>query len=197
MLIEERKTNTNSSYKLLFGDPILGELMSRINSANIGLGYALEAYYEEHSTIDGIVWKEKVDVGEKKKIEPDMMYDDGEFLHIGEVKMGVDFDTKKSKSEILNLHKLKKHFEDIGKKVKLYFISHLAMNEKAMIKGLKGNATSDINLLTGEMFCSWLGADYKEFNETVTPKDHIVKNIIYGYNIFKDAMIRFGLEDKL
>ena len=197
MLIEERKTNTNSSYKLLFGDPTLGELMSRINSANIGLGYALEAYYEEHSTIDGIVWKEKVDVGEKKKIEPDMMYDDGEFLHIGEVKMGVDFDTKKSKSEILNLHKLKKHFEDIGKKVKLYFISHLAMNEKAMIKGLKGNATSDINLLTGEMFCSWLGADYKEFNETVTPKDHIVKNIIYGYNIFKDAMIRFGLEDKL
>ena len=197
MLIEERKTNTNSSYKLLFGDSILGELMSRINSANIGLGYALEAYYEEHSTIDGIVWKEKVDVGEKKKIEPDMMYDDGEFLHIGEVKMGVDFDTKKSKSEILNLHKLKKHFEDIGKKVKLYFISHLAMNEKAMIKGLKGNATSDINLLTGEMFCSWLGADYKEFNETVTPKDHIVKNIIYGYNIFKNAMIRFGLEDKL
>ena len=66
-----------------------------------------------------------------------------------------------------------------------------------MIKGLKGNATSDINLLTGEMFCSWLGADYKEFNETVTPKDHIVKNIIYGYNIFKNAMIRFGLEDKL
>ena len=197
MLIEERKTNTNSSYKLLFGDPTLGELMSRINSANIGLGYALEAYYEEHSTIDGIVWKEKVDVGEKKKIEPDMMYDDGEFLHIGEVKMGVDFDTKKSKSEILNLHKLKKHFEDIGKKVKLYFISHLAMNEKAMIKGLKGNATSDINLLTGEMFCSWLGADYKKFNETVTPKDHIVKNIIYGYNIFKNAMIRFGLEDKL
>ena len=197
MLIEERKTNTNSSYKLLFGDPTLGELMSRINSANIGLGYALEAYYEEHSTIDGIVWKEKVDVGEKKKIEPDMMYDDGEFLHIGEVKMGVDFDTKKSKSEILNLHKLKKHFEDIGKKVKLYFISHLAMNEKAMIKGLKGNATPDINLMTGEMFCSWLGADYKEFNETVTPKDHIVKNIIYGYNIFKDAMIRFGLEDKL
>ena len=87
MLIEERKTNTNSSYKLLFGDSILGEFMSRINSANIGLGYALEAYYEEHSTIDGIVWKEKVDVGEKKKIEPDMMYDDGEFLHIGEVKM--------------------------------------------------------------------------------------------------------------
>ena len=197
MLIEERKTNTNSSYKLLFGDPTLGELMSRINSANIGLGYALEAYYEEHSTIDGIVWKEKVDVGEKKKIEPDMMYDDGEFLHIGEVKMGVDFDTKKSKSEILNLHKLKKHFEDIGKKVKLYFISHLAEDEEAMKKGLKGNATSDINLLTGEMFCSWLGADYKEFNETVTPKDHIVKNIIYGYNIFKDAMIRFELEDKL
>ena len=197
MLIEERKTNTNSSYKLLFGDPTLGELMSRINSANIGLGYALEAYYEEHSTIDGIVWKEKVDVGEKKKIEPDMMYDDGEFLHIGEVKMGVDFDTKKSKSEMNNLHKLKKHFEDIGKKVKLYFTSHLAMNEKAMIKGLKGNATSDINLFTGEMFCSWLGADYKEFNETVTPKDHIVKNIIYGYNIFKNAMIKFGLEDKL
>ena len=197
MLIEERKTNTNSSYKLLFGDPILGELMSRINSANIGLGYALEAYYEEHSTIDGIVWKEKVDVGEKKKIEPDMMYDDGEFLHIGEVKMGVDFDTKKSKSEMNNLHTLKKHFEKIGKKVKLYFTSHLAMNEKAMIKGLKGNATSDINLFTGEMFCSWLGADYKKFNETVTPKDHIVKNIIYGYNIFKDTMIRFGLEDKL
>ena len=197
MLIEERKTNTNSSYKLLFGDPTLGELMSRINSANIGLGYALEAYYEEHSTIDGIVWKEKVDVGEKKKIEPDMMYDDGEFLHIGEVKMGVDFDTKKSKSEILNLHKLKKHLEDIGKKVKLYFISHLAEDEEAMKKGLKGNATPDINLLTGEMFCSWLGADYKEFNETVTPKDHIVKNIIYGYNIFKDAMIRFELEDKL
>ena len=197
MLIEERKTNINSSYKLLFGDPTLGELMSRINSANIGLGYALEAYYEEHSTIDGIVWKEKVDVGEKKKIEPDMMYDDGEFLHIGEVKMGVDFDTKKFKSEILNLHKLKKHFEDIGKKVKLYFISHLAEDEEAMKKGLKGNATLDINLLTGEMFCSWLGADYKEFNETVTPKDHIVKNIIYGYNIFKDAMIRFELEDKL
>ena len=197
MLIEERKTNTNSSYKLLFGDPILGELMSRINSANIGLGYALEAYYEEHSTIDGIVWKEKVDVGEKKKIEPDMMYDDGEFLHIGEVKMVVDFDTKKSKSEILNLHKLKKHFEDIGKKVKLYFISHLAEDEEAMKKGLKGNATPDINLLTGEMFCSWLGADYEEFNETVTPKDHIVKNTIYCYNIYKDAMIRFGLEDKL
>ena len=197
MLIEERKTNINSSYKLLFGDPTLGELMSRINSANIGLGYALEAYYEEHSTIDGIVWKEKVDVGEKKKIEPDMMYDDGEFLHIGEVKMGVDFDTKKSKSEMNNLHKLKNHFEKIGKKVKLYFISHLAENKEAMKKGLKGNATSDISLLTGEMFCSWLGADYNTFNETVTPKDHVIKNIMYGYNIFKNAMIRHGLEKYL
>jgi hypothetical protein len=92
---------------------------------------------------------------------------------------------------------LGKHFEDNGKKVKLYFISHLAMNEKAMIKGLKGNATSDINLLTGEMFCAWLGADYKAFNESVTPKEHIKKNIIYGYTVFKNAMIRHGLEKYL
>ena len=197
MLIKSRNSNPNSSYKLLFGDVALGEWASQTNSANIGLGYALEKYYEEHSTLGNIVWKEKVDIGEKKKIEPDMMYDDGEFLHIGELKMGTVFDTKKARGEILNLHKLKKHFEDNGKKVKLYFISHLAMNEKAMIKGLKGNATSDINLLTGEMFCTWLGVDYEAFNESVTPQADKEQNIIDGYNIYKDAMIRYGLEDKL
>ena len=197
MLIESRNSNPNSSYKLLYGDDPVGEFMSRTNSANIGLGYELETYYAANSSIDGIKWKEKVDVGEKKKIEPDMMHDDKEFLHIGEVKMGVDFDTKKSKSEMNNLHKLKNHFEKIGKKVKLYFISHLAENKEAMKKGLKGNATSDITLFTGAEFCSWLGADYNTFNETVTPKDHVIKNIMYGYNIFKNAMIRHGLEKYL
>jgi len=197
MLIKSRNSNPNSSYKLLYGDAALGEWASQTNSANIGLGYALEKYYEEHSTIPGIAWKEKVDIGEKKKIEPDMMYDDGEVLHIGELKMGTVFDTKKARGEILNLHKLKKHFEDNGKKVKLYFISHLAKDEEALDKGLKGNATPDINLMTGEMFCTWLGADYEAFNESVTPQADKEQNIIDGYNIYKDAMIRYGLEDKL
>ena len=192
MLIEERKTNPNSSYKLLLGERI-GELMSRINSANIGLGYMLEKYYEDHSELDGIVWKEKVDVGEKKKIEPDMMYDDGELLHIGEIKMGVNFDTKKSKSEMNNLHKLGKHFEDNGKKVKLYFISHLAEDEEAIEKGLKGNATSDINLLTGEMFCSWLGTNYDEFKEIISPKADIERNLLYMSEIIDKEKKRMGI----
>tara|TARA_R100001377_G_C3159471_1_gene99190 strand:- start:270 stop:845 length:576 start_codon:yes stop_codon:yes gene_type:complete len=177
MLIEERNSNQNSSYKLLLGDNV-GELMSKINSANIGLGYALESYYESYSKLDGIVWKEKVDVGEKKKIEPDMMYDDGEFLHIGEIKMGVDFDTKKSKAEMNNLHKLRNHFEDNGKKVKTHFISHLAKDVGEMKKGLKGNATSDINLMTGEMFCSWLGIDFDELNKLFSNNKE--RNILYA-----------------
>mgnify|MGYP006099739545 FL=1 len=197
MLIKSRNSNPDSSYKLLFGDVALGKWASQTNSANIGLGYALEKYYEEHSTLGNIVWKEKVDIGEKKKIEPDMMYDDGEFLHIGELKMGTVFDTKKARGEILNLHKLKKHFEDNGKKVKLYFISQLAKDEEALDKGLKGSATPDINLMTGKMFCTWLGVDYEAFNESVTPQANKEQNIIDGYNIYKDAMIRYGLEDKL
>jgi hypothetical protein len=48
MLIKSRNSNPNSSYKLLFGDVALGEWASQTNSANIGLGYALEKYYEEY-----------------------------------------------------------------------------------------------------------------------------------------------------
>jgi hypothetical protein len=47
------------------------------------------------------------------------------------------------------------------------------------------------------MFCTWLGADYEAFNESVTPQADKEQNIIAGYNIYKDAMIRYGLEDKL
>ena len=85
--------------------------------------------------------------------------------------------------------KLKKHFSSKGKKVKLYFISNLAKDEEAMKKGLKGNATSDINLLTGEMFCSWLGANYGEFEKSL--ESDIDRNILYVLEILnKEKKVR-------
>jgi len=166
MLIENRADNLNSSYGLVCGSPEVGNIISKYQSAMIALGYELERYVSDNCPIDEIVFKKRFDIeGQKRRIEPDFFYDDGSTIHVGEMKLGSKFDTKKSDGEIKNLYKLKQKFENVGREVELYFCSYMATNEMEVIDGLKGRATSDINLLYGRLFFDWFNIDYDAFTD--------------------------------
>ena len=121
-----------------------------------------------------------------------------DLLHIGHLK---HFKSAKKYGDILIVSVTPDKFIQKGFD-RPYFNSEQRMESLASIEIIdfvvlnkSANAIDIINKIKPNYYVK--GPDYKKFNETVTPKDHIVKNIIYGYNIFKDAMIRFGLEDKL
>jgi len=185
MLIEERKYNKNSSYNILLG-PKIGKVLSQTNSAVIGIGNQLETWIENNCSLKNVLFKKKIDVNENKKIEPDMVYDDGKCVHIFEIKLGIDFDTKKSKAEIANLIKLKNHFLKIKSDVKLYFVSFLADDKNSIKKGLKScDNLDEVNLLTGKEFSDWIGADYNLFRKTYNK--NYKQNLKYLYdNIEKE-----------
>ena len=166
ILIEHRAGNLNSSYGIVFGNSEVGNIISKTQSAMIALGYELERYISDNCPIDGIEFKKRIDIeGQKRRIEPDFFYDDGSTIHVGEIKLGSMFDTKKSDGEVKNLYKLKQQFENAGREVELYFCSYMATNEMGVINGLKGRATSDINLLYGRVFFDWFNIDYDAFTD--------------------------------
>ena len=188
MVVEERNNNPHTSYSIVFGSEPHGKICSMIQSANIALGNQLEKYLKINCPIKEIEWKKRFSVkGQKKRIEPDFFYDDGEIIHIGEIKLGSTFDTKKSSSEILNLYKLKNRFESEGRKVELYFLSYLAVDLDMMRVGLKGCLTSDINLMIGRDFFEWFNVDYESFEEEL--KDTQKKNRIFVNNYFIENLI--------
>ena len=135
--------------------------MSQVHSAAIGSGYTLERTLEDFIENDRVLFTEKVKGVNGKNIIPDMLYDTGRIIHIGELKLGTTFDTKKSQAEINNLMALKKYFEKKGHKVKLYFISFLAKDIEAIKTGLKGKLHADVIPMTGKEMAEWLDFDFQ------------------------------------
>ena len=189
MLIEHRADNLNSSYGIVFGNSEVGNVISKVQAAMIALGYELERYIRDNCPIDGIEFKKRIDIeGQKRRIEPDFFYDDGSTIHVGEIKFGKVFDTKKSGGEIENLYKLKRKFENEGREVELYFCSYMAPNEMEVINGLKGRATNDINVLYGPVFFDWFDIDYNAFEEKM--KDVQKANWDYFYNAINEIKLQ-------
>ena len=187
ILIEHRAGNLNSSYGIVFGNSEVGNICSKAHSAMIALGYELEHYIRDNCPIDGIEFKKRIDIeGQKRRIEPDFFYDDGSTIHVGEIKLGKVFDTKKSGGEIENLYKLKRKFENEGREVELYFCSYMAQNEIDIIDGLKGLATADINLLYGRVFFDWFDIDYNAFEEKMSSQQKANRD--YFYNAMNEIM---------
>ena len=87
MYIKDRNSNPNSSYNLILGEKI-GALMSQAHSAAIGSGYTLERTLEEYIDNDRVLFTEKVKDVNGKNIIPDLYYDTGRVIHIGELKLG-------------------------------------------------------------------------------------------------------------
>jgi len=167
MYIKDRNSNPESSYNLILGKKI-GTLMSQVHSAAIGSGYTLERTIEEFIDDVRVQFTLKIMGVNGKNIIPDMFYDTGRVIHIGEFKLGTTFDTKKSQAEINNLLALKKHFEKKGRKVKLYFMSFLAKDHETIEIGLKGKLHEDIIPLTGEELAAWLGFSYQSVKGRMT-----------------------------
>jgi hypothetical protein len=127
-LIENRKGRDDGGYTRLFGDPLLGQLLSRVQSAVIASGSELERFVIENArTLDDVdrflemdVIPEGVAVAPKKilkksrlinyaGVEPDFVVFErrGKRHHcyLIELKDGDTFDTKKAAGERESLHR--------------------------------------------------------------------------------------------
>ena len=93
-----------------------------------------------------------------------------------ELKLGYNFDTKKSESEVIHLKKemefLEKNFLDIGihTTCQKYLCSWNMINKNVISTGTKGNFSVD-EILIGEELCSLLGITYEDADEASKGKN--------------------------
>ncbi|NJO18521.1 MAG: restriction endonuclease [Thioploca sp.] len=176
------RSDANSGYARLFGNQLLGQLMSRVHATVIRTGNELEHIIEAETpahlktTLDTILGQQEVFASEIQVVFQGRMpgtagqtggtIDVAVFDHqnrkvlVIELKDGDTFDTKKSSGELESMTK----FADwIGRKTgyntTFYFCSFNQDNKEAIVRGAKGRF--DINhAMTGRELCVTLGIDY-------------------------------------
>ena len=177
--------NTSGGIERTLGNAQLADLIIQVISTNIKNGYELEnliaqecgkRVIEDMETFekklnklkDGTYVCCKNTANRKayfaKKTEPDFMIftvENGEVeCKIVELKDGYNFDTKKSKSEILTLRKAAKYLrKKLNINVTYALCSFNQENKNLIINGLKKYFTQK-NILTGIEFCGLLGIGY-------------------------------------
>ena len=200
-----RATQSPSGYSRLFGDYLLGNLLSRVQGAVIASGTELEKLIWERvhqvsdfdlfvskqikSTKSG-VWvarKEQVKVSKyiKASYEPDFLAFDlrSRICYVIEIKDGDQFDTKKSSSEYAMLHSFA---NSIRYAIPLEYqirICCFNTNDKEQIYiGLKRKFSLN-EILTGKELCSLFRINYDDIvavrcHDQVANLDYLVKELL-------------------
>jgi hypothetical protein len=182
-LIENRKGRDDGGYTRLFGDPSLGQLLSRVQSAVIASGSELERYVIENArTLDDVdtflemdVIPEGVFVVPKKAlgqsqlinyagVEPDFVVFErrGKRHHcyLIELKDGDTFDTKKAAGERESMHKFQTAISPhIQFSTSIHFCCFHRETKVQIVEGFKRRITEN-EAMTGPEFCDLLGIDY-------------------------------------
>ena len=182
-LIENRKGRDDGGYTRLFGDPLLGQLLSRVQSAVIASGSELERFVIENAqTLDDIdtflemdIIPEGVFVAPKKvlkksklinyaDVEPDFVV----FQRMGkrhhcyliELKDGDTFDTKKAAGERASLHRFMIAISPhIQFSTSIHFCCFHRVSRFQIVEGFKRKITEN-EAMTGREFCDLLSIDY-------------------------------------
>jgi hypothetical protein len=199
-LIENRIGRDDGGYTRLFGDPLLGQLLSRVQSAVIASGSELERFVIENTqTLDDVdtflemdVVPEGVFVAPKRilrksqlinyaDVEPDFVV----FQRTGrthhcyliELKDGDTFDTKKAAGERASLHRFMIAISPhIQFSVSIHFCCFHRDNRLQIVEGFKRKITEK-EAMTGPEFCNLLGIDYTAM--ITRRREHQQKNFDY------------------
>lgn len=183
-LIENSKgRESGGGYERLFGNQLLGHLLSRVQASVISSGNELEHVIIAHSKsiadVDSFLAQQELPPGTylitKKAIkksalksdqEPDLLVFEIEPPHrhcyIIELKDGDNFDTKKAAGEVALLQKFENH---ISKKLQFTTSIHVCsfnQNDKdKIVAGFKKKISIDM-AMTGKELCDLLHIDYTE-----------------------------------
>jgi hypothetical protein len=182
-LIENRKGRDDGGYTRLFGDPLLGRLLSRVQSAVIASGSELEQFVIENANtlndvdafLDMDVIPEGVFVAPKKvlrksklinyaDVEPDFVVFErkGKTHHcyLIELKDGDTFDTKKAAGERASLHRFMIAISPLIQfSTSVHFCCFHRETRAQIVEGFKRKIT-DKEAMTGREFSNLLGIDY-------------------------------------
>jgi len=177
----------DGNYSIIFGDEDIGSLISAVHATSIKMGTELERIIVELAkTIEG----DQIDAFFNKTLKPGIyiipkktMLDrrlrfdqspdvlvvnvDKNTCKIIEIKLGDNFDTKKSSGEVNNL----KLYADKLNRATTYRVSYAicmwyAKDKQAVVIGFKGTI-STLEALTGSDFCAMVGIDYDAINKRI------------------------------
>lgn len=182
-LIENRKGRDDGGYTRLFGNPLLGQLLSRVQSAVIASGSELERFVIENtSTIDDVdaflemdIIPEGIFAAPKKvlkksklinyaAVEPDFVVFQRKGkkhrCYLIELKDDDTFDTKKAAGERESLHRFMIAISPhIQFSTSIHFCCFHRDTRLQIVEGFKRKITEN-EAMTGREFCDLLGIDY-------------------------------------
>ncbi len=196
-LIENRKGRDDGGYTQLFGDPLLGQLLSRVQSAVIASGSELERFVIENANaledVDTFlamdVVPEGVFIAPKRVlkssailnyagVEPDFVVFERKgkkhHCYLIELKDGDTFDTKKAAGERESLHRfmiaISPHLQF---SMSIHFCCFHRTTRSQIVEGFKRKITIK-EAMTGPEFCDLLGIDYNSVVQR--RKEHQTRN---------------------
>jgi hypothetical protein len=182
-LIEDRKGRADGGYTRLFGDPLLGQLLSRVQSAVIASGSELERFVIESTrTLDDVdkfldmdLIPEGIFVAPKKvlrksklinyaDVEPDFVVFERKgkrhHCYLVELKDGDTFDTKKAAGERESLHRFMIAISPyIQFSTSIHFCCFHRETRAQIVEGFKRKISAN-EAMTGREFCELLDIDY-------------------------------------
>jgi hypothetical protein len=205
-LIEHRKGRDDGGYTRLFGDPLLGRLMSRVQGAVIASGSELERFVIEHTNtlddVDGFLDMDVIPEGvfvapkrilKKSKlidyadVEPDFVVFERKgkrhHCYLIELKDGDTFDTKKAAGERESLNRFMIAISPhIQFSTSVHFCCFHRDTRAQIVEGFKRKITEK-EAMTGPELCNLLSIDY---NAIITKRmEHQQRN----FDCFMGALI--------
>jgi len=201
-----RENQSPSGCTRLFGIPLLGNLISKIQGASISAGTELEKLIMERvnkiDNLDDFLTRtlsdgeDKIFVATKKQVkqsqkinsqyEPDFLgfNPHKRICYIVEVKDGDQFDTKKASGEHTTLHNFTNDISsELPYSTAIYLCSFNARTKKEIYDGLKHKFSME-EILTGQELCDLFGIDYDEIikirtADQQTNLEYFVKEILH------------------
>ena len=182
-LRDAKPKNTSGSYERIFGNPELGALASKIQSAVITSGSELEAmivaavpnipdldpFLEQEIMPEGVFLATKRQIKKSGTLdfagsEPDFMVFKRrkkiQACHIVELKDGHVFDTKKAGAERTAMHRfIERNAQHIQYRFESHFVAFNQDDRTAIWEGFKKRIALS-EAMTGRQFCQLLEIDY-------------------------------------
>ena len=186
-IIDSFPGRRDGNYSVIFGDNDLGSLMSAIHATSIRMGTELEHIIIELSKViepvhldaffnktlkPGVYIIPKRTMQDKRlKFDqvPDLLVVnvDKNTCKIVEVKLGNNFDTKKSQGEVDNLTRYAAKLDRATTyRVSFSVCMWYAKDKLEVITGFKGTLT-EAQALTGAEFCQIVGIDFQAVNSRI------------------------------
>lgn len=185
LIADSAGRRTGSGYTRVFGDPLLGHLLSRVQATVIRAGKELEGMVLERvdviKDLDVFLGSEimcdGVQVATKREMkhcdtldfggtEPDLLVfkrrEGRQACHVVELKDGDSFDTKKSSAERVAMHGfISSTRASLPYVMHAHFVCFNQNDRKAIYEGFKRKIVME-ECMTGREFCDLLEIDYCE-----------------------------------